>query len=183
MHTPSIAYNEYSLHRVWHPPKIVFLPLILMVMNWPWNLASSSQVPPYKIDRHHPSSSCELKGTLTLSHSQGCKLTNWWTKSQHPVHHQLTASNYSFNFPWLCPPSTSPISLEHILRVHLQLHLIVASKCMTNHTLSHPPGLHNHGQWVHLITHSITAYCQVCTMTATQGIGKLAWSQPSSAYA
>jgi hypothetical protein len=30
---PSIAYTEYSIHRVQHPSKIVCLPFILMITS------------------------------------------------------------------------------------------------------------------------------------------------------
>jgi len=52
--TPSTAYTKYSIHRVQHPPKIVWLPFILIITSWLLNVASASSVPPYTIDRHQP---------------------------------------------------------------------------------------------------------------------------------
>ena len=43
-HTPSTAYTKYSI------PKIVCLPVMLMITNWPLNVASASSVPPCMID-------------------------------------------------------------------------------------------------------------------------------------
>jgi len=40
------------------------------------------------------SSPWELKGNVTLSHSHGCKRTNWWIECQHPAHRSSTASKY-----------------------------------------------------------------------------------------
>jgi len=51
-HIPSTAYTEYSIYWVQHRPEISCLPLILMIMSWPLNVASASGVPPYTIDRH-----------------------------------------------------------------------------------------------------------------------------------
>jgi len=53
---PSLSLHGMimSWHRVQHPPKIVCLPFILMIMSWPLNIASASGVPPYMIDRHQP---------------------------------------------------------------------------------------------------------------------------------
>ena len=39
----------------------------------------------------------ELKGKVTLSHSRGSKLTNWWIESQHPARRSSTTSKYSSN--------------------------------------------------------------------------------------
>ena len=53
-HTPSTAYTEYCIHRVQHPPTIVFLPFIPMITSWPLNVASASGVPLNTIDHHQP---------------------------------------------------------------------------------------------------------------------------------
>jgi len=71
-HTPSTAYTKYSIHQVQHPPKIVCLPSILMMTSWPRNVASASGLPPQHNGLPSGSSSWELQGTVTLSHSHGC---------------------------------------------------------------------------------------------------------------
>jgi len=48
------AYTKYSILWVQHPPKIVCLPFIVMIMSWPLNVASASSVPPYMINLHQP---------------------------------------------------------------------------------------------------------------------------------
>jgi len=125
---PSTAYTEYSIQWVQHTPMIVWLPFILMITNWPLNVASASGVCPYTIYRHQPSSPWELRGKVTLSHSHSCELTNWWIVSQHPARHLWTATKYSCNLARWQPPSASPNPLDHDLQVHLQTSLITASK-------------------------------------------------------
>jgi len=50
-HTPSTAYTMYSI------PKIVCLPLILMITGWSLNIASATSMPPYAIYCHQPACS------------------------------------------------------------------------------------------------------------------------------
>jgi hypothetical protein len=75
--TPSIAYTEYSIHRVqniqstayteftmhWvqHTCNLVCLPFILIITSWPLNLALTSSVPPHTIDHHQPALHDSLK--------------------------------------------------------------------------------------------------------------------------
>jgi len=66
-----------------------------------------------------------LKGEVTLSHSHGCELTNWWIEFRRAVHRP--------------PPSTRPISLDHGLQVHLQTRSTTASKCISEFTRSPSP--------------------------------------------
>jgi hypothetical protein len=67
------------------------------------------------------------KGKVTLSHSHGCELTNWWIESQHPVHRPWTASMYMYELTRLRPP----FSHDHGLQVHLQHPSMTASKCIS----------------------------------------------------
>jgi len=46
--TLSAAYTKYSIHRVWHTPKIVCHPFILTIPSSPLNVASASSEPPYQ---------------------------------------------------------------------------------------------------------------------------------------
>ena len=87
--------TEHSIHWVQHPPRIVCLPLILMITSWPLNVTSASCIPPYLIDRHQTSSPWKLKAKFTLSQSNGSELTIWWRESQYLVRHPSTASKYS----------------------------------------------------------------------------------------
>jgi len=50
--TLSTVYSEYSIHRVQHPPGMVCLPFILMIVSQPLNVASASGVPPNLINHH-----------------------------------------------------------------------------------------------------------------------------------
>jgi len=52
------------------------------------------------------------KGKLTLSHSHGCGLTNWWVESQHPARHPSTASKYLCKLAQLLPPRSHDCGLQ-----------------------------------------------------------------------
>jgi len=103
------------------------------------------------------SSPWELKVQVTLSHSHGCELTNWWIESQHPARHPSTASKYSSKLVRLRPPSTH----DHGLQVHPQTRSVTASKCISKLARLRPPSASpnslDYGRQVHLQTHSITA--------------------------
>jgi len=137
-HTPSTAYTVYSTHRVQHTPNIVCLPFILMITSWPLNVASTSSMPPYTINRHHPAFNEKLNGKVTLSHSHCCELPNWWIESQHSACCPSTTSKYSLDYSW--PVLT-----------------IMASKCISKLARLRPPSLHDHVIEVHCETRSITA--------------------------
>jgi len=71
------------------------------------------------------SSAWELRGKVTLSHSHGCELTNWWKESQHSVRLPSTAF------------SSRPDSLDY----GLQVCTIMASKCISKLAPSLPPSV------------------------------------------
>ena len=86
----------------------------------------------YLHDWRPPASSpCELTGKVTSSHSHSCKLTNWWIRSQHPVHNLLTASRYSTDLARSWTSSASPKSLDNGLHLYLVSYTILASMCMS----------------------------------------------------
>jgi len=99
----------------------------------------------------------ELKVKVTLSHSHGCELTNWWIESQHPACRPSTASKYSSKLVRLGPPS----SHDHGLQVHLQTRSITASKCISKLARLRPPrpspNSLDYGRQVHLQTRLIMA--------------------------
>jgi len=119
------------------------------------------------------SSPWQLKGKVTSSHSHGCELTNWWIESQHRARRPSTASKYSSNLTSSRPPSASPNSLNHSLRVHLQTRSITATKCISKLARLRPPSSHNHGLQVHLWVHLILA---------SKWISEFTRSRPPSAY-
>jgi hypothetical protein len=53
--TPSSVYTEFSIHRVYHPTRIVWFPFIPKIMNWPLNDGFVSGIPACKIS---PPASC-----------------------------------------------------------------------------------------------------------------------------
>jgi len=117
------------------------------------------------------SSPCDLKGKVTLSHSHGCEVTNWWIESLHLAHRPFTASKYLSNLAPSWPSSASPNSLDE----GIQVSTITTSKCifklaplrLPSASLSTlDPGLH-----VHFQTRSIIA---------SKSIFKLARSRPPS---
>ena len=168
-HTPSSQDCLSSLHS--HDSKLT------TDCRFSFRCASLHDRPP------SASSSWELKGKVSLSHSHSCELTNWWIQSQHPVHRPSTSSKYSCRLAWLWPPS----SLDHCLQAYfqtrsilastlarsrplrvspnsvdysLQSHSITASKCIAKLAGLWPASLHDHGHQLH--------------------IAKLDWSRPPS---
>ena len=117
-----------------------------------------------------------------LSHSHGCKLTNWWKESQHLAGRQSTASRYSSKLAWLQPPSLH----NHGIQVHLQPCSIPTSKCISKLAQLQPPNAssnflnyslqssHDHGlPSANIQTHSIMA---------SKYMSKLARLRPPSSH-
>jgi len=221
--TPSTAYTEYSLHRVQHTPSAAYTessihrvqhtPSTASTQDWLFSLHSHD----YKLthecsfsfrrtslhDRPPSSSSpSEHNGKVTLSHSHGCELTNWWIESHHPVRRPSTTSKYSSNLTRSWPPSASPILFDHGIQVYLQTRSITAFKCISKLARLRPTCSHEHALQVHLQSCSITASkcnsnlarsrppsispnsldygLQVCTSVASKCISNLAGSLPPS---
>jgi len=153
-HSPSTAYSEYSIDRVQHHPNIDCLPL-------PASLSSLG------------------KACCT----QFCTFSQWqvnqWIESQLPL-----CLPPKLPPPDWAPPSTplipdrswptnaSPKSRSGNLGVHLQVHLITASKCISTSPPLPPPGaspnLLNHSIPVHLQTRSIMASENITTFTRSR---------------
>jgi hypothetical protein len=165
-----MAYTEYSIHRVQHPPKIVCLHFIFTIMSWPLNIAVASDVLPYR-------STATRQFSVKASKEKSphhipmvlCKLSDEYNISTRRASHRPP--------PDQSPPSTPPISLDHRLPpVHLQTLSITALPCISNITrswhLSASPNSHDYGLVVFLRIHSILV---------PNCIAKLAQSRPSSA--
>jgi len=163
--TLSAAYTEYRIHQ---------------------GLAVASSFSPFRvdpkctfsfwhtslqIDRHQPVLHKSFKDKVTMSHSHGCELTNWWIESRQAVHQP--------------PPSTRPISLDHSLQVHLQTRSVTASECISKLAWSRPPGAFlsslDHTPQVHLQTRSIMASKCISRLRSITAC-KFARSSPPSAY-
>jgi len=173
---PSLSLHDMimSWHRVQHTPSTASTQHCLSSLHSDdYELTPESSFSFRRTSLHNwpPSASSpwELKGKVTLSHSHGSELTNWWIQSHHPVRHPLTASKYSSNLARSRPPSASPISLDHGLQVHLQTHSITASKCISKLARLRPASSHEHGLQVHPQTRLITI---------SECISKLSWSLP-----
>jgi len=152
-HTPSTAYTEYSIHPVQHTPSPAYTQSsIHRVQHTPSTQDCLSSLhshdheltPEYAFGfRRAPlhdwpplaSSTWELKGRVTLSHSHSGKLTNWWIESQIPVRRPSTISKYSSKVAWSRPLRVSPISLDD----GLQSRSILASKCISKPAQLRPP--------------------------------------------
>jgi len=124
MYTPSI-----SIHRVQHPPSTPAThDCVSSLHSHHSELTAEYSVTFWRTSLHDrpPSASSpwELKCKVTLSHSRGCDLTNWWIESQHRCG-PSTASKYLSN-------------LDHGLQVYIQSCWITASKCISNLTRSQP---------------------------------------------
>jgi len=133
-HTPSTAYTEYSIHRVQHTLSIALKDWLSSLHSHDYELTPecSFSFRHASIHDRPPSASSpwELKGNVTLSHSHGCELTNWWnTVSAHSAPSidrlqelvqscSITASKWISKLARLRPPSASINSLNHGLQVH-----------------------------------------------------------------
>jgi len=118
------------------------------------------------------SSLWELKSEVTLSHSHGCDLTDWWIESQHRAHRPSIASKFSSNLTQSRPPSASPNSLDDRLQVYLQTRSITASKSISKLAQSQPPSVS---------PNSLDYGLQVHTFTASKCISEFTRSWPPSA--
>jgi len=130
------------------------------------------------------SSPWQLKGKVTLSHSHGYELTNWWKESQHQAHRLSTALKYSSKLARL--QSTS--SHDHGLEVHLQTSTIRASKLTPSQPPSVSPKSHDYGLQVHIskltrsrppsvFPNSLDHGLKVRLIKASKCVYQLAWSR------
>jgi len=162
-HTLSTAYTEYSIHRVQHTPSTASIQDCLSCLH-----SHDYELTPECSFSFRRASPWELKGKVTLSHSHGCELTNWWKQSPHLARCPSTASQYSSKLARLRPASAS----SNLLHYGLQTRSITASKCISKLSRLRHPSSHDHGLQVHLHTRS---------MTASKSISKLDRSRPPSA--
>jgi len=89
-----------------------------------------------------------------------------------PACRPLTTSKYLSNLTRSRRARVSPNSLDHGLQVHLQTHLIMASKFISRPARLRAASLHNHGLQVHLYT---------CLIPASKCISEFTRSQSPSA--
>jgi len=169
-HTPSTAYTKYSIHLVQHTPSTASTQDCLSSHHsHNYELTPECRVSFQHASLHNrpPSASSlwELKSKVTLSHSHGCELTNWWIESQHRACRPSTASKYSSNLTQSRPPSVYPNSLDY----GLQFRTITASKCISKLAQSKPPSVSSN---------SLDYGLQFRTITAYKCISKLSQSQP-----
>jgi len=154
-HTLSTAYTKYSIHRVQHTPSTVSTHDCMSSLHChEYELTAecsfSLRCAPLYDRPSSASSPWGLLGKVTLSHSNGWELTNWWMESQHPVRLPSTASRYSSNLAQSQPASVSPNSLDHGLQVQFQTRSMTASKCISRLIRLRPACSHNHGLQVHI---------------------------------
>jgi len=156
---PSLSLRAMimSLHRVQHPPTILWVPLVLMMKSWPLNVASTSGVPPYKINCHQPA--------LYVS-----------SMVQSPCHIPTVASQLTDKESLITqrtvhwpPRSSLSMLLNRGLQELLQSRPIMASNWISELTRLGPLCLNDRGFQVPFETCSIPA-------------SKFAWSWPQCAY-
>jgi hypothetical protein len=158
-----------SIHQIQHTPSTAST-----YVGWPflqshdYGLTPTCNFSVWCVFQHNPppaaSSARQLKPKLIISHSQCCKLRNWWTVSWYPAHPQLTASKFLSNLAETQPPSVSPIFLDHGLQVcmimafqvHLPTRSIMASKFARSCPPSASPNSLNPSLGVHLYVPPIT---------------------------
>jgi len=95
--TLSTAYTEYSIHWVQHTPSTASTEDCLCSLHsHDYELTPEWRFSFRRTSLHDRPSSAnspwEIKGKVTLSHSHGCELTNWWIECLHPGRRPLTAS-------------------------------------------------------------------------------------------
>jgi len=190
--TPSTVYTEYSVHRVQHTPCTASMQDCLSSPHsHNYELTSECSFSLRRASLHNwpPSASSlwQLNGTVSLSHSHGCKLTNRWEEPQHPACHPLTASQYSSKLAQLRPPSSDNRGLQVHLQsrsitvskfaqswppsAYLQTRSIMTSKCISKLAQSWPPSVS---------LNSLDYSLQVHTIMASKCISKLTRSRPRS---
>ena len=131
--TPSTAYTQYSIPQVLHTPSTASTQVYLSSLHsHDYKMTPECSFSFRRTSLHDPppsaSSPWELKCEVTLSHSHGCRLTNWWIESHHPVRRPSTASTYLSIITRSPPLSASPNSVDHGLEVDLQTFSITACK-------------------------------------------------------
>jgi len=172
-HTPSTAYTEYTIQRVQHTLSTASTQDCLSSLH-----SHESELTPecrvsFRLASLHDrlssaSSLWELRSKVTLSHSHGCELTNWWIESQHRARRPSTASKYLSNLTRSQPPSVYPNLLDY----GLQFRTITASKCISKLAQSQHPIVY---------PNSLDYGLHVCTITASTCISGFTRSWPPSA--
>jgi len=131
--------TEYSIHRVQHTPSTTFTPDYLPSLHchdykltpecsFRFRCAFLHNRPP------SASSAWELTGTVTVSHTHGCELTNWW---------KSLSARCAVHWP---PLSTCPNSHDYTLHTCS----ITASKCISRLVRLRPPSSPFHGLQMHI---------------------------------
>jgi len=173
-HTPSTAYTKYSIHRALHHPNIhcFSLPASLSSFGRPCCTQFSTFLQ-LRINQW-------LESQLPLCLPSELLPPDWPPPSTPPIwlnhglqaHLQtlsITASKCITELAPSQPVSASPNSVDHDLQVHLQTHLNTASKCCSKLAPLQPPGVSRHLHDYRL---------QVCPITTSKCITKIAWLRP-----
>jgi len=106
------------------------------------------------------------------------------------------ASKFILKLTQSQPPSVSPSPHNHSLQVYLQIHSITAYKCISKLTRLWPATSHSHGLQcisklalsrsrsasVSSLDHGLQVYLQICSITASRSISKLAQLWPASSH-
>jgi len=174
-HTPSAAYTEYSIYWVQHTSSIAYIEhsihlrlLSLHSHNYEWTPQCSfaSGVPPHRLAAisqfsirvSKVKSPCYIPTVWSL-------LTNKWSLRTCRASH--------WPLPDRPPPTIPPITLDHSLQVHLQTHLITASKCISKLVRSQPPSSSTKS-----LDHVLQVHLGLHLISASQCISKLTPSRP-----
>jgi len=88
-----------------------------------------------------------------------------------------TTSKYSANVDSSWPPSSSLTSLIHSRQVHLWVHFLLASQCISKVTQWLPPS-----SYPSSLDYCPQVYLQFCLITFLRSISDCTWSQPPSVF-
>jgi len=136
-YTPSTASTEYSIHWVLHTPCTASFQDRLLSRSQPVFSSLGNEVP-------------SILYIATILSTRMNRVTasvappTWTTTSR--CSSNLARSWCISKLVWSQPPSVSPNPLDY----GLQVHTIMASKCISKFAQSHAPTLHDHGLGVHL---------------------------------
>jgi len=150
----STVTTEYSIHCVLHHPMIdcLLLPGSHLSLSRPC-CTQFSTFPQLRVNQW-------IESQLPLRLPPELLPPDWTPPSTPPISHDygiqicsITASK----FAQFWPQSVSPNSLNRDLGVHLKVHLMKASECITKYAWLRHPISHDYGHKVHLQTCSIMA--------------------------
>jgi len=127
-HKPSVVYLEYSIQWVLHT--------LCTALFQHWLSPAPTQALISPLTMLHQILSIPTITTQLMNWVAAHVMSPSWTTTT-----RLSALKYCTNHAWSWPPSASPTSLDHDLRVHLKVLKMMAARCVSKLAWSHPPSI------------------------------------------